>query len=810
MKSFNFSFILSLSKDPFGRLFSGMELILRQAQDDGWLKTKLGCVISIVALLLAFSTPIQADVVDDFHQVQTELDSSILDTYDGTASPQTEQSLAQAWQVLKLDITDPTASALIPTDFSSKSPEELAAKIGTSRALLQQIAALEMLAHQRAGNVLAAQTWRDMVTLPKFGNADDGGLLLQQSPEQVRRTEVTQTLAKEYVGWQVTRTRQLLDALQHTMAAGEATDAYVQAKLAEIQALSQFPKPLLQAAGVTNIAPTRFSLPVVVAPLDSPAALTAIAAWRDKIETTLPNLLSTTDVTRLQRLLARFIDVIPKEYRNGVQDSKVVIPLEYKEAIQFTEQAQSLINELAPVWRRDQHDAFVKYHGPVIDKLATLHKQIDQVRDLSVIQGTAGDIGSILENRFGLSARRAGQGGQIIEETALDVRTSLNDSLAAAKAGHWQQAESLRLDAYTAFDSEIEIRVMPRNPTLATHTERSFLDGQEEPGIKALLDSGANIDELTAGYARALKNLDECVALLKVSVSPATIAFTTFTILAREGLEAIVILAALLAGLRGAENTRIRHGIVKGALLGVVASGITFWLSQTIIQSLVRFGEKLEAVVSVLAVIILFIVTNWVFHKMYWVGWNAKLRDLSKSAKAVRAPFWEISALLGVGFLTVYREGFETTIFMQSLMLEGSTSAVLLGVMAGFAFIGTIGMLIMFFGAKLPYRKMLIVTGLLVVSIMVTFMGSGVRLFQTVGWLPVHPLPGFNFPNWVGVWLGIYPSWEGLLIPPLALVYVGGAWLYTKLAAARAQAKAAPVPPPIQASTPRPKTPVSV
>jgi high-affinity iron transporter len=773
------------------------------------LKTLLHAALSL-AFLANFCSSGRADVVDDFHQVQAQLDSSILDTYDGTTSTQTSQSLEQAWQILKPDVTDPEALALIPTGYAFQTPEELAGKIGTGRALLQQIASLEMLANQRAGNVLAAQTWRDMITLPKFANADDGGLVLQQTPDQVRQPEVSQTLAKECIGWQVTRTRQLLDALQHTMTAGEATGAYVSAKLAEIQTLSQFPKQLLQAAGVNLPVTTNLAPPVIVEPLNSPLALGNLAAWREKIEVTLPNLLTTTDVTRLQRLLARFIDVIPKEYRNGVQDSKVVIPLEYKESVQFTEQAQSLINELAPVWRRDQHDAFENYHGEVVDKLATLHKQIDAVQDLSVIQGTAGDIGSILENRFGLSARRSGQGGQIIEETALDVRTSLNDSLAAAKAGHWSQAESLRLDAYTAFDSEIEIRVMPRNPTLATHTERSFLDGQEQPGIKALLDSGANIDDLTAGYARALKNLDECVALLKVSVSPATIGFTTFTILAREGLEAIVILAALLAGLRGAENAGVRRGIVQGALLGVVASGLTFWLSQTIISSLLRFGEKLEAVVSVLAVLILLMVTNWVFHKMYWVGWNARLRDLSKSAKAVRAPVFEFFALLGVGFLTVYREGFETTIFMQSLLLEGSTASVALGVLAGFVFIGAIGTIIIFFGGKLPYRKLLVVTGLLVVSIMVTFVGSGVRLFQTVGWLPVHPLPGLDLPNWVGVWLGIYPSWEGLLIPPLALVYVGGAWLYTKFASRKAQAEMAAASPPVRTHAPQRKTPVAV
>jgi high-affinity iron transporter len=762
-----------------------------------------------LSLIWAFCLSAQADVVTDFHQVQGRLDSSILDVYDGTASVQTGQSLTQAWQVLGADLSDGTAHSLIPTNFSFHSQEDLAARIGASRALLQQVAALEMLAHQRQGQVLEAQTWRDMVTLPQFANADDGGLLLQQSADQVRQPAVTQALAKEYIGWQVTRSRQLMDALQHTMSAGEANEAYIHAKLAEIETLAKFPSALLQAAWILSPSPSVTSLPQINEPYNSPEAAASLAAWREKIEATLPNLLSPTDVTRLQRLLARFVDVIPKEYRNGVENGQVVIPLEYKEAQQFTQQAQSLVNELAPVWRRDQHEAYEHYHGDLIQELAVLQKQIDQVQDLSVIEKDAGDVASILSNRFGLSAHRAGSGGQIIEETAFDVRDSLNNSLAAAKAGHWQEAESLRLDAYTAFDSEIEIRVMPRNPTLATHTERSFLDGQEEPGIKALLDRSAPMDELTAGYERALKNLDECVALLKVSVSPATIGFTAFTILSREGLEAIVILAALLAGLRGAENIRTRRGIIQGALLGVALSGLTFWLSQTIIKSLIRYGEKLEAVVSVLAVIILLTVTNWVFHKMYWVGWNARLRDLSKSAKQVRAPGWEIFALLGVGFLTVYREGFETTIFMQSLLLEGSTTSVLLGALAGFLFIGIIGTLIVFFGAKLPYRKLLVVTGVLVVSIMVTFLGSAVRLFQTVGWLPVHPLPGLNMPNWVGVWFGLYPSWEGLLIPPLALVYVGGAWLYLKITAKSTQEKY-PDAPPVEASPPRSKSPVSV
>jgi hypothetical protein len=94
--------------------------------------------------------------------------------------------------------------------------------------------------------------------------------------------------------------------------------------------------------------------------------------------------------------------------------------------------------------------------------------------------------------------------------------------------------------------------------------------------------------------------------------------------------------------------------------------------------------------------------------------------------------------------------------------------------------IAVVGLLTFKFGMKLPYRKLLVLTGFLVVTIMVSFIGQTVRLFQTVGWLSVHPIPNVHIPDWAGLWLGLYPSWEGLFIPPLALVYVGGAWLITR------------------------------
>jgi len=723
-------------------------------------------------------------MADDFHLLQQKLDSALLDIYEGDLDPAAVRQLNAAWRAIDADAGDGASHALAVTDIPL---DDAAARIGESRSLLQHLAALEMLREQRAGHPAEAQGWRVLITLPKFANADDGGILLQQ--QEVRQPDVTEALAKEYIGWQATRTRQLMDRFQRIAARGDANAACVRANLSEIRTLARFPAPLLQAAGLA-VPQKEIPLPALNAPYDSPEAGAALAAWRESVEATLPNLLSTADVDRLERLLARFVELIPKEYRNGVQEGKIIIPLEHGEAVQFTQQAQGLVNELGPVWRRDHHDAYEKFHAELAEKLASLEKRIGRIEPQNAVEANTREVAAILEGRFGLSARRAGAKGQVVEETALEVRSALMNSLAAARAGHWREAESLRLDAYTSFDSEIEARVLPRNPDLGRKTERAFLDGdQNEPGIKALLDSRATMEELSAGYQRALQSLEQSVSLLRVSISPATVSFTAFTIVSREGLEAVVVLAALLAGLRGGSHQASRRWVGSGAWLALAATGVTFWLSKTLIQSLARYGEKLEAVVSILAVIILFMVTNWVFHKIYWVGWNAKLRSLSKADVPARL---EWLALLGVGFLTVYREGFETTLFLQSLLLEGSSWPVVIGVSAAALFIGLLGLAIFRFGAKLPYRKLLVVTGLLVVSIMVTFVGSTVRLFQTVAWLPIHPVAWLHIPAWAGQWFGLYPSVEGLLLPPLALVYVGGAWLWVRFHSVRVE------PPPLK------------
>jgi high-affinity iron transporter len=750
----------------------------------------------VFLLLLVGVVTSRADAIDDSAALQSKFDEALLEIHGGRWSPVIGENLEQARTQFGRILKDPAAQELwdAPLPVSIEGPLPAAEALGFMQARLQHAAALEMIGDQRAGKIEAAREWRSIIKLPKFANSVEGALALQRlGASSTQSAEVSRLLAKEYVVWQITRAREKADALLRLIQEGRATPALIYARGAEIQGLSNLPASLLKLA--TNATPEQnsqnkndFTALLAAARENASNLLETATVWRLSLEAGYPNLLSAEDVERRERIVLKLLRLIPKEYQSGVRDGEIIIPIEYREAKSFTIQARQIINELMPVWRQNKPQALEK-NGPELHRaLENLEAAIGRKATQSEIDNFVSNTSGLLQRDFGLTLKRSGMGSDVVAETALEVRSLLGQSLAAAQNKLWRKAEQLRLDAYINFDLEIESRTLPRDPNLAIRAERTFLDGhQGQPGIKAALDARLTGEELTAAYQRAMDALEECSALVKVGLSPTAAMIGAIFIVAREGLEAVVILAALLAGLRGPENARNRKRIGAGAWLALGVTAVIFVASRTLLQGLSHYGETLEAVISILAVVILLMVTNWVFHKYYWTGWNARLRDLSKAAQRQQRTRWESLALVGVGFMTIFREGFETTLFMQSLILEAGMRPVLLGLALGGLFIGAVGFAVFSIGAKLPYRKMLVITGVLVIFVLFTFVGSTVRLFQTVGWLSVHPVPGLELPSWMGVWLGVYPTWEGLLIPFGTFAYAGGMWLFVKLTARRAQ-----------------------
>jgi high-affinity iron transporter len=131
--------------------------------------------------------------------------------------------------------------------------------------------------------------------------------------------------------------------------------------------------------------------------------------------------------------------------------------------------------------------------------------------------------------------------------------------------------------------------------------------------------------------------------------------------------------------------------------------------------------------------------------------------------------------LVALGFTSVYREGFEVVLFLQNLELQSGSGTVLEGVAIGLAATAVVGVVTFWLHHRLPYRRMLVLTGVLVGAVLVVMIGGTALSFVDLGWLPRHSTP-FTVPEWMGSWFEIYSYWETIGAQVLAAVLVVGSY----------------------------------
>jgi high-affinity iron transporter len=244
----------------------------------------------------------------------------------------------------------------------------------------------------------------------------------------------------------------------------------------------------------------------------------------------------------------------------------------------------------------------------------------------------------------------------------------------------------------------------------------------------------------------------------------------------REGLEAILVLAALTASL-----VRTGQGYWKpvslGAGLSFIASVATWFIVVGIISNINAPELDIQAGTGLLAIVVLLVIMNWFFHKIYWTGWinhhNQRKQDMIDGSRSASVVY---KGLLLIGFTSVYREGFEVVLFLQSLRLKAGTTVVLEGVSIGLILTAMVAVLTFIAHHKLPYRKMLIFTGIMLGMVLIVMVGESVQEMQQAHWLGTTTLH-INMPNWLNIWFAIYPSAESVLAQAFSVVLVVGSYV---------------------------------
>src|SRR5919202_3287200 len=313
-------------------------------------------------------------------------------------------------------------------------------------------------------------------------------------------------------------------------------------------------------------------------------------------------------------------------------------------------------------------------------------------------------------------------------------RALLAQSLAAYKAGDRERAYALSKKAYLDHFEFVEIPLRLRDPNLVLDTEFKYA------ALRNDIRDGAPVSKIrsdTATVRSALIDVDR--ALSRKGVAAPAVAFGfSFSILFREGVEAVLLIAILLGSLAAGSAANYKRPLAYGVAAAGVATGITWLLATLVIDIAPVNRELLEAITALFAVVVLIAVSFWLVQRLE----HRRRMEFMRARTAAAIASGTTAAFVGLGFTAVYREGFETVLFYQALALfaEGLGLWVWLGVAAAAGALAGVGYAILGLGKKLPLKPMLITGASVLLLLSVAFTGNAVRSLQDADVLTATPV----------------------------------------------------------------------
>lgn len=344
------------------------------------------------------------------------------------------------------------------------------------------------------------------------------------------------------------------------------------------------------------------------------------------------------------------------------------------------------------------------------------------------------------------------------------ARQRLADSLRAYDAGDTAQAQAAALSSY--LDG-----VEPIEPTLATRDARLLQEIETTMGaFRAQLGRGAPRADLTAQAERVSAVFDRVETVLQDTHTDATTAFLgSFTILLREGLEALLIVIGMIAFLRKAERRDVLRYVHAGWISALLAGGITWAVATYFVSVSGANREVTEGVSALFAAVVLLSVGIWMHQKSLAGRWQTYLKAKVSAALTRRSAVF----LFMLAFIAVYREVFETILFFIAMWSEHNGGAIVAGLLAGSAALAGVAYWMLRVSKRLPIAQFFSISSLLIAVLAVVLVGKGVAALQEAGWVAqaLVAVPRIE-------WLGVYPSWQSLTAQMVvAVVAVAGFYL---------------------------------
>ena len=346
-------------------------------------------------------------------------------------------------------------------------------------------------------------------------------------------------------------------------------------------------------------------------------------------------------------------------------------------------------------------------------------------------------------------------------EIAGEMAVLLNESYEAYFRKEVEQAKNLVNDAYFGFYEKegFERTVMTYiSGKRGAHVEYQF------PLIKKMMTEGAPNKEVRTALDYLIKMLREDANQLDgKEESGLGVFLAALFIILREGVEAILVIAAMAAYLTRSGNGALVRTVYGSGGAAILASVVAAFVMQKVFQTSGANQEIIEGVTMLLATVVLFFVSNWMFSKAEAMAWKGYIESKVKSAVETGSGL----ALGAAAFLAVFREGAETILFYQAMLadVEANTGMVWAGFGVGCVALVGVFALIRYGSLKLPLKPFFIGTSILMYIMAIAFAGGGIKELQEGDLIGVTPV---GFVQSIDL-LGVYPTVETLL-PQVVLV----------------------------------------
>lgn len=347
---------------------------------------------------------------------------------------------------------------------------------------------------------------------------------------------------------------------------------------------------------------------------------------------------------------------------------------------------------------------------------------------------------------------------------------NLEEAFEEFKNRNFEVAKSKAIAAYLEGVEPLEPKLRLNDPDYTLKLEESLAS------FRKLIDQRVEVTELEKSFQKNKELLKEAQKVLETKPTSFWITYSVASgIFLREALEAALLLITLLGVVRSIGNSKAAL-YIHGGWVAAFVVGLSSWFFFGWIVKLSGLGrELLEGSISMVAVVVLLYFGFWLHRKTEIGKWRAFINQLVKSALDNRKLF----GLSVVAFMGVFREAFETVLFLRALLIEspGQGLAIIFGVASSFLVVLIASAGALKYSAKLPLKQLFSLSSAMMLFLSFILIGKSIHAFQEAGVFSANLVPGFGRVDW----LGIFPTWE-TLIPQLILVVVSlTEWLRPRL-----------------------------